>query len=411
MTLPQAEPAPTQPALVARIIGILTKPDQEWQKIDREPATIGSLYTGYVMILAAIPPVARMLRGLVFGYEVPGIAVYRPSLMGALSGAIVSYVLSLAGIFVLALIIDALAPTFQGQRNQVQALKVAAYAATASWLAGIFHLIPMLGILSILGLYSLYLFYRGLPMLMKTPADRAVPYTAVIILVGFIVFILIGVVTTAIVGTGAMMGGGMMGGGMMGSTSDRPATSDGSVTGAIKLPGGGTLDLGQLEKAAKTMEDASKTMQSGSAAPGVPVDTLKRFLPDTLPVGARRDISSGGGQIAGLGASTVTAKYGTGPSAVSLSVTDLGTMGAFAALGSSLGISGNQETATGYTKMGQVDGRTVVEEYDRTARSGDYSVVLVSRFMVRAEGSQIGIDDLKGAVNAVDLPSLEAMAK
>ena len=259
----------------------------------------------------------------------------------------------------------------------------------------------MLGILSILGLYSLYLFYRGLPVLMKTPADRAVPYTAVIILVGFVVFILIGVVTSAVVGTGAMMG----------STSDRHAESDGSVTGTIKLPGGGTLDLSQLEKAAKTMEDASKTMQSGAAAPGVPVDTLKRFLPDTLPVGARRDISSGGGQIAGLGASTVTAKYGTGPSAVSLSVTDLGTMGAFAALGSSLGISGNQETATGYTKMGQVDGRTVVEEYDRTARSGDYAVVLVSRFMVRAEGSQIGMDDLKGAVNAVDLPSLEAMAK
>ena len=41
--------------LVDRARDILMKPKDEWAVIDREPATIGGLYTGYVMILAAIP--------------------------------------------------------------------------------------------------------------------------------------------------------------------------------------------------------------------------------------------------------------------------------------------------------------------------------------------------------------------
>ena len=72
----------------------------------------------------------------------------------------------------LALIIDALAPTFNGTKNQIQALKVAAYCSTASWMAGIFALIPGLRFFGILGLYSLYLLYLGLPVLMKSPQGK-----------------------------------------------------------------------------------------------------------------------------------------------------------------------------------------------------------------------------------------------
>jgi hypothetical protein len=403
VTLPQAEPTKQQPALVARVLAILTSPDTEWQKIDQEPATIGSLYTGYIMILAAIPVVAQLLGSLVFGYGAFGI-VYRPSFMGALGTAIVSYVLTLAGTFILALIIDALAPTFLGQRNQVQALKVAAYSATASWLAGIFHLIPALGILAILGLYSLYLFYRGLPVLMKTPQEKAIPYTLVIMLIGIVVFVLIGFVTASIVGTGAMVGG------LSGLHTENTSGTNG---GTLSLPGGGQLDLGKLQQAAKNIEDATKNAQNGNTTqPGISTDALKRFLPDSLPGGlARHDVSTGGGQIAGFGGSGAEAKYGTGDSSIDLTVVDLGTMGALAALGTSLGISGNQETETGYSKMGTVGNRTMIEEYDRKAKTGKYTVMLYNRFMVNAEGNGVQMDDLKGAVNAVDLATLEKMAK
>lgn len=76
----------------------------------------------------------------------------------------------------------------------MQALKVAAYSSTAAWLAGIFILIPALGFLQILGLYSLYLLYLGLPRLMKTPEDKALVYTAIVIVAAFVIIAIIGVI-------------------------------------------------------------------------------------------------------------------------------------------------------------------------------------------------------------------------
>jgi hypothetical protein len=112
----------------------------------------------------------------------------------AITSAVVGYILTLVGTYVLALIIDGLAPTFNGQRNQIQALKVAAYSSTASWVAGIFALIPGLRLLTILGLYSLYLLYLGLPVLMKSPREKAMGYTAVVVLAAIVLFIIISMV-------------------------------------------------------------------------------------------------------------------------------------------------------------------------------------------------------------------------
>ena len=180
--------------LVDRVKRILMSPRTEWQVIDAEPATPAQLYTGYIVPLAAIGPIAQLIGYSVFGVSVPFMGTYRVPIGSAISSALVTYVLSLAGTYVLALIIDGLAPTFNGQRSQIQALKVAAYSSTASWVAGIFHLIPGLRLLTILGLYSLYLLYLGLPIVMKAPREKAMAYTAVIILAAILLFMVIGVI-------------------------------------------------------------------------------------------------------------------------------------------------------------------------------------------------------------------------
>jgi len=60
--------------------------------------------------------------------------------------------------------------------------------------AGIFALIPGLRLLGILGLYSLYLLYLGLPVLQKTPREKALPYTAVVILAAIVLFMIVGLI-------------------------------------------------------------------------------------------------------------------------------------------------------------------------------------------------------------------------
>ena len=187
MTDPTTHSQPAvDPALVARVKGILLQPKSEWLKIDGEFATTKSLFTRYAMILAAIGPVCSLLGG-----QLMPIMGVKLSIVGAIVVALVSYGMSLLGVFLLGLIINALAPNFGGTANKVQAMKLAVYSWTAAWLAGVFGLIPMLGVLAILGLYSFYLLYLGLPMLMKVPADKAVGY--------FIVTVILGLVMTFII--------------------------------------------------------------------------------------------------------------------------------------------------------------------------------------------------------------------
>lgn len=186
-------------SLVDRARNIIMRPNLEWPVIDTEPSTIADIYRSYVVILAAIGPLATAIGQLVFGYRFLGI-VYRPSPTHVVADAIVRYLLSLAMVYVLALIIEALAPTFGGTKNRLAAFKVAAYGTTASWLAGIFAIIPALSFLALLGLYSLYLYYTGLPVLMKVTADKAIGYVIAVIVAAVILFFIVGAITAAVVG-------------------------------------------------------------------------------------------------------------------------------------------------------------------------------------------------------------------
>lgn len=185
--------------LVDRAKNILLTPKTEWSAIDAETHTVQGLYTGYVMILAAIPPIAAFIGTSLVGVGFLG-TVYRVPIGSGVAQLILTYALSLAMVYVVALVIDALAPNFGGQKNFMQAFKVAAFAPTASWIAGILAIVPILGILGILGgLYSLYLLYLGLPRLMKAPEDKAIPYTVVVIIVVIVLFIVVAALSSLVV--------------------------------------------------------------------------------------------------------------------------------------------------------------------------------------------------------------------
>lgn len=180
--------------LVDRAKRILLSPRAEWPVIDTEPTTPAQLYTGYIMPLAAIGPIAQVIGYSVFGITVPTLGTYRVPIGTAVTRALVAYALALAGTYVLALIIDGLAPTFNAQRSRIQALKLAAYSSTAAWVAAVFVLVPALRFLTVLGLYSVYLLYLGLPILMRSPRDKAMTYTGVVVLAALVLFMLAGAV-------------------------------------------------------------------------------------------------------------------------------------------------------------------------------------------------------------------------
>ena len=190
--------------LIERVKGVILKPAPTWDAINAESASVKSLMLGVAAPLAAIGPVAALIGGQLFGYGAMGINV-KPDLGAALQIAIVTYVLALAGVFVLSLIIDALAPTFGGTRNKVQALKVAVYSSVPGWVAGALGILPALTILIVIaGIYGLYVMYLGLPKLMKSPPDKAVGYTAAAVVSAIVIYMIVGYLASQLMPAPAM---------------------------------------------------------------------------------------------------------------------------------------------------------------------------------------------------------------
>lgn len=170
--------------LIDRAKAILLSPKTEWPKIAAEPMTAQQIYTSWVMILAAIPPIAIAIGwGIATGFAT------------SIRFAIANYVILLAMTALIALVIDFLAPRFGGTKDFVAALKLSAFSYTAAFVAGIFHLLGQIGGLLVLigAVYGWYTFYLGAPVLRKCSQDKAVVFTIVVVVIGFVLGLLFGV--------------------------------------------------------------------------------------------------------------------------------------------------------------------------------------------------------------------------
>ena len=192
--------------LVARVKAIALKPKEEWVKIKAETTSVSELFTSYAMILAAIPAVAQFIGFALIGRRYPFVGFLRMGIGTSLIRAIFFYVLSLVMVYVFALIINALAPTFGSAPNQLNAMKLAVFSMTPGWVAGIFYIIPALGMLATLAsLYGLYVLYLGFatPM-METPKDKVMAYLAVSIGVVIVLYVIVFLVLGAVFAVGGV---------------------------------------------------------------------------------------------------------------------------------------------------------------------------------------------------------------
>lgn len=405
--------------LIGRIKAILMTPKTEWPVIAAEPATVPDLYKNWIVILAAIPALAGFIKGSLIGYGMFGIH-YRTPIGTGITGAIVGYALSLALVYVMALIIDALAPTFAGTKNQVQALKTVAYSYTASWIAGIGLIVPGIGWLIAIagGIYSIYLLYLGLPHTMKTPTERAGGYTAVSIIIAIVLGWILALIVAGIAGTGAMMSGGLNGAHFGASSGEVTIDKDSSL---------GKLDAWskKMEAAGKQMETAQKSgdaeatgkalgaMMGAATGSGqveaLAPDELKPFVPETLAGLKRTEVSAERNGAMGMQVSTANASYSNGgDQRLQLEITDLGSAKGLMGLAGLVGES-EKQTEHGYDKTYKQDGRLVTEKWDSQDKHGEYAIVLGERFSVKVSGNADSIDQIKSAVASVNLAGLEAL--
>ena len=375
--------------VIARVRAILITPNDEWPKIAERPETVESLYKDYLLVIMAIPAV--------FGF----LGSHHPSLIWGLVGVVVRYVVSLGAVYVITLIVEALAPYFGGQKNRIQAFKAVAYSTTAAAVSYIAVIIPNVGPLVILdgGVYTLYLLYLGLPVLMKAPKDKAIGYTGVVFASTFAAFLVLGLI--------------------VGQVMPRPAVGD---IGFDKTSLGG-----QLAEKAKAFEDAQKSgdveaqkkaagqivgtvFAGGAVVEALAPEKIRSFLPDTLNRLSRTEASAERNEALGMQMSSAHASYSDGGAQVlTLEITDMGSAKGFAAAASWAAVEQDKLTDTGFEKTYKSAGRIVHEQWDNGTKDGEYSLILADRFAVKVVGRADGIGSLKKALEAVNLSGLEAL--
>lgn len=412
-------------SIVDRVKNICLTPAAEWPVIAAEPATTGDLIGSYAAPLIGVSVLAGFIGGSIIGRSLLLVGgTYRVPIVAGLVGACFIFVLSIVGVFILSLIVNALAPTFGGQKDSTQALKVAVYSYTPAWVAGVLQILPMLGALAALvgGLYGLYLLYLGLPPLMKAPKDKAAGYTVVVVVCA----IVLSIVTTTLVA--AVGFAGAMGSGMLSGAVDGGGSSSGDVQFSKDGPLGKLQELGRaMEKSGKEMEAAEKSGDPNAAAAAamntlgtlfgggrkvdaLEIDQLKAFIPERFAglakEGTGRAEKTG---MAGLMVSKAEAEYsgGSGKTA-SLEITDSGGASGLMGLASWASVQSSKEDEYGSERTTKVNGRMV---HEKRSKNGDneYSIVLGDRFMVSATSSDLSTDELRAAVSALELSKLESM--
>jgi hypothetical protein len=405
--------------LINRIKNILVTPQTEWPVAGAEPHTVKDLYLKYIVIVAGVSAVAWFIENVILGTSAFGMTVRTPFGLGIVM-AVLMYAMALATVFVVGVIADVLAPSFGGQRDQAQGVKLIAYAATAGWIGALLGIVPWIGWLLTIAamIYGIYLVYLGAPHTTKVPADRAAGYTAIIVIIWLVISLVVGGAIGLMAASGSAL------------SAISSSTSSSSSTEVEIDPNSA---LGKLEQFGKSMEEASKQMEAaeksgdakaqadaaskmlgtlmggGKVVEAVGTDKLKPLAPESLAGLPRTSFAAEKSAAMGLQVSNVRAEYGEGERRINLEISDAGGASGIMGLASWAMVQTEREDASGYEKTYQADGNMVHEEWDAGSRRGQYSVIVAERFVVKLEADNVEMDELKAAIDELDLDALVAM--
>jgi hypothetical protein len=425
-------------SLIDRVKNITLRPAAEWPVIAGEPSSLGGLYAGYVAPLAAISPVALFIGLSIVGVSIPFVGTYRTPFFAGVSQAVLSFVFALIGLLLMAAIVNALAPTFGGRRDLNAAFKLVAYSATPSFVAGALSVFPPLAMLEVLaGLWALYVFYVGVPVVMQTTREKALPYTALTMVCAFVV----GLVFTFTIGTMfgaahlAMQGFAPAVAGVSAPGDDGQAKAVAAAVVASALGGDDSnkkqvanlvdsvAQAGKAADAASASGDAGAQAQAGvnvlkalvTGGKGnvkpVPRDELKALLPDSIAGLPRATAQSKTGTFAGIAASGASATYGDGAAqSIELNVGDIGNMGGLAMLANVGANLSSSESDEGYTKTVDVGGRKIHEQWTAAGKHSEVFEIIGDRFAVSVDATGVDMDTAVSALNGVDVDRLAHLA-
>ena len=425
--------------IVQRVKSMLLQPKAEWPIIDAEPETTASLYARYLVPLAAIGSAARFIGMAVIGVSIPFVGRVRMPITTSLSSALIGFVAMLVGVYVWALIINALAPTFGGQKNMLSALKLAIFSATPALVANFLSILPMLFLLQLVAaIYGLYLLYIGFPVMMKVPRERAATYTAATVASGIVLGMIFAGVSAGLgVGMGVSSASRMAGeagarkagegilagvlGAAGGNTKESKEAAAGLVAGMVaageaaeraeksgSASGSASGDSATVAQSGAAMAAALGAMVSGGKEQVTLVDfhVLKDLLPTSAGSATRTDASGEQTTAGGVTGSSARGTYTIdGGGSGTVKIADMGNVRGVIALGK-MALSVESESDRGYEKNVTLNGQRVHEKWNSSGKSAELTAFVGDRFMVEVQTSGADVDVAEKLFSSIDLGKL-----
>lgn len=167
-----------------------------------------------------------------------------------------------------------------------------------------------------------------------------------------------------------------------------------------------------LENYADKMKEVSENFTEGKKVNPVDFRELKALLPETLGDLKRTNIEGEKVAAMGMNISNANADYSDDESGISidLKITDLGSVSGLSGL-ASFGwymVDINKENETGYEKTITYKGNKGFEKYDNQGKYGELSILVAKRFVIEANGNNVSMDQMKAAVDMIDIGKLES---
>jgi len=187
-------------SLVDRAKNIIMTPKTEWAVIAAEEPNANKVFMSYALPLILLSAAASFIGHAFFWgahYGLGGLG--GSAITWGIYSAVMVIVAGVLGVWLTAMVVNALAPSFGSEKNMGRAMQLICYSYTPAWIGGLLMIYPPLGIIgSLFGLYGLYLIYLGLPYTMKTPTDKVITYEVISIIVLVIIYAVVTMVFAGI---------------------------------------------------------------------------------------------------------------------------------------------------------------------------------------------------------------------
>lgn len=133
--------------LVQRAKNMIISPKSEWETIKLEPAISKEVITQYVLPLAAVAAIATFIGYWLVGIN--GVFVWLGGIRWGFYYGLITLVRNILAVVVAAYVVDALAPSFNAEKNIDKSMQLVGYAYTPALIGGILAIIPALQVVEV----------------------------------------------------------------------------------------------------------------------------------------------------------------------------------------------------------------------------------------------------------------------